>query len=92
MEPSTRRVNNAEALTPALLAGPGVARLPEFLAWPHLQSGTLEAVMCDWTVTPIALHIVTPPGRGRSTRVQAFIDSLAERFVQAPWALSGKAG
>lgn len=84
-------VNNAEALTPALLAGLGVALLPEFLAWPHLQSGALEAVMCDWTVTPIALHIVTPPGRSRPTRVQAFIDYLAERFMQEPWALSGKA-
>jgi DNA-binding transcriptional LysR family regulator len=84
--PSNLRVNNAEALIPALLAGLGVALLPEFMAWPHLQSGELEAVMEDWEVTPIALHIVTPPGRNRPARVQALIDYLAERFIQEPWA------
>lgn len=78
--------NNAEALTPALLAGLGVALQPEFLAWQDLQSGALETVMDEWEVEPIALHIVTPPGRNRPVRVQAFIDYLAERFAQAPWA------
>lgn len=79
-------VNNAEALAPALLAGLGVALQPEFLAWPDLQSGALETVMCDWEVEPIALHIVTPPGRSRPARVQALIEYLADRFTQAPWA------
>ena len=78
--------NNAEALTPALLAGLGVALQPEFLAWQDLQSGALETVMDEWEVEPIALHIVTPPGRSRPVRVQAFIDYLVERFTQAPWA------
>jgi len=79
-------VNNAEALTPALIAGQGVALQPEFLVWDDLESGVLETVMCDWEVEPIALHIVTPPGRGRPARVQALIDYLADRFTQEPWA------
>ncbi|ATE60555.1 LysR family transcriptional regulator [Thauera sinica] len=78
--------NNAEALTPALLAGLGLALQPEFLAWQDLQSGVLETVMDDWEVEPIALHVVTPPGRNRPARVQAFIEYLAERFASEPWA------
>ncbi len=78
--------NNAEALAPALRAGQGLALQPEFLAWRDLQSGALETVMDDWQVEPIALHIVTPPGRSRPARVQALMDYLAERFAAAPWA------
>lgn len=84
--PANLHVNNAEALTPALLAGLGVALQPEFLAWSYLQSGALETVMDDWEAEPIALHIVTPPGRRRPLRVQALIEYLAQRFTQEPWA------
>lgn len=80
------QANNAEALTPALLAGLGVALQPAFLVWQELQSGALEAVMADWQVTPIAMHILTPPGRNRPARVQALIEYLAESFAHEPWA------
>ncbi|MGE8320493.1 MAG: LysR substrate-binding domain-containing protein [Comamonas sp.] len=80
------QANNADALTPALLAGLGVALQPAFLAWPALQTGALEAVMEDWQVDPIALHILTPPGRNRPARVQALIEHLAQAFASEPWA------
>ena len=83
------RVNNAEALNPALVAGLGVALQPEFLVWRELRDGRLEAVMPAWSPPPIALHIVTPPGRVRPTRVQLLIDHLAKAFETAPWADRG---
>ena len=84
--PEQLKANNADALTPALLAGMGLALQPSFLVWQQLQSGELETVMDDWSVDPIALHIVTPPGRSRPARVQALIDYLAQHFVNEPWA------
>ncbi|CAM3346109.1 LysR family transcriptional regulator [Bordetella sputigena] len=84
--PVLLNVNNAEALTPALRAGLGLALQPEFLVWEDLRSGALETAMDDWQVDSIALHIVTPPGRRRPARVQALIDYLAERLNAEPWA------
>lgn len=78
-------VNNAEVLVPALRAGLGLALQPEFLAWQDLQSGALETAMEDWEVEPIALHVLTPPGRKRPVRVQALIDYLATYLASAPW-------
>lgn len=84
--PSALRVNNADALVPALHAGLGLALQPQFLVWDDLRTGRLEAVMAEWTAPPIALHIVTPPSRARAMRVEVLIAFLVERFRQAPWA------
>ncbi|HQR89609.1 MAG TPA: LysR substrate-binding domain-containing protein, partial [Caulobacter sp.] len=65
------RVNNADALMPALIAGQGLAVLPDFIAGEALVDGRLEAVMPDWTPPPIALHLVMPPGGPRPARVEA---------------------
>lgn len=80
------RVNNAEALEPALHAGLGLALQPEFLAWQHIESGKLDVALEDWQIEPIALHLVTPPGRRRPARVQALIDYFCDHFTKKPWA------
>jgi DNA-binding transcriptional LysR family regulator len=81
------RANNADALGPALLAGLGLAIQPEFLVWRDLAAGRLEAAMEEWSLPPIALNIVTPPGRLRPARATAVIDFLVDRLAAAPWAM-----
>ena len=85
--PASRlRANNADALGPALLAGLGVAVQPEFAVWEDMAAGRLEAVMPDWSLPPIALHVVTPPGGPRPARVAATVGFLVDRLGAAPWA------
>lgn len=84
--PVALRANNAEALIPALQAGLGLALQPAFLVWEDLASGRLERVMNDWQVAPIALYLLTPPGRNRPARVQALLEALAQGLRNAPWA------
>ena len=76
-------------LVPALRAGLGLALQPEFLVWEDLRAGRVQPTLDDWQVPPIALHIVTPPGRAKPARVQALIEYLAAHFASAPWAGPG---
>ncbi len=84
--PRQLQANNAEVFAAALRGGLGLALQPEFLVWEDLRDGVLETAMDDWSVEPLALSIVTPPGLHRPVRVQALIDYLAARLEKEPWA------
>jgi DNA-binding transcriptional LysR family regulator len=79
------RANNADALMPALLAGLGLAVQPQFIVSEALADGRLEAVMSEWSVPPIALHLVMPPGGPRPARIEALAAFLARRLAQPRW-------
>ena len=79
--------NNADVLVPALLAGMGLAIQPEFTIWHELADGRLEEVLPDWSVPPVSLYLVMPPGALRPPAVQVLIDYLASRLAKADWAI-----
>jgi DNA-binding transcriptional LysR family regulator len=74
------RANSGDALLPALRAGLGIGILPDFIVGPDLANGRLEAILTDWTLPPIALHLLTPPSNLRPARVETLIAFLAERM------------
>ena len=76
------RVNNGEALMPALLAGLGIADLPDFIVGDAIASGEVEVILKGWKQTEGAVHLVTPPGGPRPARVEALADFLAKHFAK----------
>ena len=75
------RANNGDALMPALLAGLGIADLPEFIVKDALSDGRLERVLYDWLTPQGSLYLVTPPGGPRPARVEALADFLSRRLA-----------
>jgi DNA-binding transcriptional LysR family regulator len=72
------RANNADAMLAAVEAGLGVAMAPDFIVAGALAAGRLVTILDDWLPTPVALHLLTPPGLLRPRRVEALIGFLAE--------------
>src|SRR3954453_4671988 len=75
------RVNNGEALMPALLAGLGIADLPEFIVGDAIASGEVEVILKGWNQAEGAVHLVTPSGGPRPARVEALADFLVRHFT-----------
>jgi DNA-binding transcriptional LysR family regulator len=76
------RVNNGEALMPALLAGLGIADLPDFIVGDAVASGEVEVILKGWKQAEGALHLVTPPGGPRPARVEVLGDFLTRHFAK----------
>ncbi len=72
--------DNGDAMIPALLAGLGIARLPDFIIDRELADGRLVEILADWSPPNIALHLLTPPSTLRPARVELVIEFLSQRF------------
>lgn len=77
------RVNNGEATMPALLAGLGIADLPDFIVGEAIANGSLEVILKDWKQPEGAVHLVMPPGGPRPARVEVLADYLAAKLGRA---------
>jgi DNA-binding transcriptional LysR family regulator len=76
------RVNNGEAVMPALIAGLGIADLPDFIVGDAIASGKVEVILKDWKQPEGAVHLVTPPGGPRPARVEVLADFLTTHFAK----------
>jgi DNA-binding transcriptional LysR family regulator len=74
------RVNNGDAMLPALIARTGLGVLPEFILRDALAAGRLERLMPDWSLPAGAVYWITPPGGPRPKRVEVLADFLVEKL------------
>ncbi|CCE07496.1 putative transcriptional regulatory protein, LysR family [Bradyrhizobium sp. STM 3843] len=76
------RVNNGEAVLPAVIAGLGIADLPDFIIGDAIASGQVEVILKGWTQAEGAMHLVMPPGGPRPARVEVLADFLVRELVK----------
>jgi DNA-binding transcriptional LysR family regulator len=67
-------------LRAAVLAGLGIARLPESVVRQDLESAAMQRVLPDWNSPQGIAHIVFPTRRGLLPAVRVFIDYLAQKL------------
>ncbi len=72
------RANNADVMLASIAAGIGIALVPDFIARPWLADDRLVQILPEWRAPPVALYLLTPPGRLRPRRVTALLDFLNE--------------
>ena len=84
------RVNNGDAMLPALIAGIALGILPEFIVRDALVAGQLERLLADWSLPSGAVYWVTPPGGPRPKRVEALGDFLLAKLGRASAAGGGR--
>jgi len=75
------RVNNGDAMMPALIAGVGLGVLPEFILRDAFDAGTLERLLADWSLPSGSVYWLTPPGGLRPKRVDVLGDFVAQSLT-----------
>ncbi|WP_315779087.1 LysR family transcriptional regulator [Bradyrhizobium sp. SZCCHNPS1003] len=76
------RVNNGEAVLPAVIAGLGIADLPDFIVADAIASGEVEVILKGWSQPEGAMHLVMPPGGPRPARVEVLAEFLVKELAK----------
>ncbi|OOG56832.1 LysR family transcriptional regulator [Rhodanobacter sp. C03] len=74
------QANNAAAVHAMVLAGAGVAVLPDYLAEEDIRAGRLVVLLAQYRLPEGGIHAVYP-GRQPPAKVRSFIDHLRERLA-----------
>lgn len=76
-------VNSPQAVRAAAIAGLGFTTLPDFIARPSLQDGSLVSVLDPFVPTGGGIFAVYPHRRYLPAKVRALVDFLAAWFKQS---------
>ena len=74
------KTDSAIAIAEAIAAGIGIAALPDAIAKTSTVSGKLVPIMTRYTLPPVGIFVVRPPGQHLARKVRVLIDLLAEEF------------
>ena len=76
------KADNAAALAAAVVAGLGIAKLPDFLTETY-PPDALIPVMTQYPVAPCGVYVIRPPGRHLARKVRMLTDLLIQHLGQA---------
>jgi len=62
-----------------VLSGMGIGFSPTWLFEKELASGVLQILLPDWPAPSLPIHLVSPPQRRQSAKVQAFALHVSPR-------------
>ncbi len=71
------QTNSSEVIRSAVLADIGISYSPTWLFDEEIASGVVVAVLPEWTVQPLPIHLVSPPQRRNVAKVKAFAEHVA---------------
>ncbi len=69
--------NSSEVIRASVLSGMGIGHSPTWLFQEEMARGELQVLLPDWPASPLPIHLVSPPQRRQSAKVQAFALHLA---------------
>ena len=75
------KADSGQALVSAVLAGLGIAMLPDFFVDEHIASGALVTLLPQYPMPEAGLYVVRPPGDHPSRKVRVFTDFLVEHLA-----------
>lgn len=78
------RMDNAEAVRDAAVAGQGISQLATFLIGDELRAGRLVEVLATFSAPGEPIRALYPTARHLSPRVRRFIDALATAWDPTP--------
>lgn len=76
--------NSTLALRAVMIAGGGIARVPEFSVADEIARGELEVVLPDWKFPELVMYAVTPERRYVPAKVRVFVEFLTKMWKTTP--------
>ena len=71
------QTNSSEVIRASVLSGMGIGYSPTWLFEDVMASGDLQILLPDWPTPALPIHLVSPPQRRQSAKVQAFVRHLS---------------
>ncbi|MCK8645846.1 LysR family transcriptional regulator [Mycobacterium colombiense] len=77
------RANNFQVCKEYILQGLGIGAMPtQIICAEELREGTIVPILPDWTVEPLAVHMIYPFELSFSTLISAFYDTACQIIVE----------
>jgi DNA-binding transcriptional LysR family regulator len=77
--PATHQIDDGEAIVDAALGGLGICQMPSSLLRHHIKSGTLVALLEEFSRVPVQVHALWPRRAQISPRLRYVVDQLVSR-------------